>query len=141
MAIKADLYPELTYRIVGSAVKVHRALGPGLIEKTYRKCLEYQLRVDGMEVASEVPVELRYDGLVLDRAYFADLVVEQKVLVELKAVELILPIHATQITTYLKLARLPVGLLINFNVPALTSGVRRFVNSAALATAPCALPP
>ncbi|HEX5130822.1 MAG TPA: GxxExxY protein [Usitatibacter sp.] len=139
MAIKADLHPELTYRILGSAMKVHRALGPGLIEKTYRRCLEHQLKLDGMDVACEVPIDIEYEGLALKAAYFADLVIDGKALVELKAVEEISPVHATQVITYLKLAHLPVGLLINFNVPVLTAGIRRFANSAALRT-PSRLP-
>ena len=85
-----------------------------------------------MRVATEVPVDIVYDGQVMTSAYFADLVVDDKVLVELKAVEQLEPVHSVQIVTYLKLARLPVGLLINFNVPRLSSGVRRFANSAAL---------
>ena len=139
MAIKADLHPDLTYRILGSAMKVHRKLGPGLIEKTYRRCLEHQLGLDGMDVACEVPIDIEYEGLVLRAAYFADLVIEGKVLVEMKAVEELSPVHATQVITYLKLAHLPVGLLINFNVPVLTCGIRRFANSAAL-QAPARLP-
>ena len=136
MALSADLFPDLTYRIVGSAMAVHRALGPGLIEKTYRKCLEHQLRQDGLDVQCEVPVAIRYGDLVLEAAYYADLVVEGKVLVELKAVDQFLPIHAMQVVTYLKLARIPVGLLINFNVPRLTTGLKRFVNSQALEPSP-----
>ena len=85
-----------------------------------------------MQVACEVPVDIRYDGLLLESAYFADLVVDDKVLVELKAVDQLLPVHSMQVLTYLRLARLPVALLINFNESRLTNGLRRFANSAAL---------
>ena len=131
MALAEDLYPELTYRIVGSAMKVHRALGPGLLEKTYQRCLAHQLRVDGMEVEVEVPIDIEYYDLHLRAAYYADVIVDRKVLVELKAIDELQPVHSMQTLTYLKLARLPVGLLINFNVPRLTSGLKRFANSPA----------
>ena len=131
MALAVDLYPELTYRIVGSAMKVHRALGPGLLEKTYQRCLAHQLRVDGMEVEVEVPIDIEYYDLHLRAAYYADVIVDRKVLVELKAIDELQPVHSMQTLTYLKLARLPVGLLINFNVARLTSGLRRFANSPA----------
>jgi GxxExxY protein len=140
MAVASNLFPELTYRILGSAMRVHRAIGPGLLEKTYRRCLEHQLKADGMQVAFEVPIDIRYDGLLLEAAYFADLVVEDKVLVELKAVDQLLPVHSMQVVTYLKLARLPVALLINFNESRLTNGLRRFANSAALDAATRAVP-
>jgi GxxExxY protein len=129
MALEADLYPELTYRIVGSAMKVHRALGPGLLEKTYRRCLAHQLKADGMDVELEVPIDIEYHDLRLPAAYFADMIVDGKVLVELKAIDQLHAVHSMQTVTYLKLARLPVGLLINFNVPRLTEGLRRFANS------------
>ena len=132
MAIAANLHPDLTYRIVGSAMKVHRALGPGLLEKTYRRCLEHQLKADGMQVATEVAIPIQYDGLRLDAAYFADLIVDGKVLVELKTVDQLHPVHSMQTITYLKLAQLPVALLINFNVARLTEGLKRFANSPAL---------
>ena len=141
MAADSNLFPELTYRILGSAMKVHRTLGPGLLEKTYRKCLEHQLKAEGMQVACEVPVDIRYEGLLLESAYFADLVVDNKVLVELKAVDQLLPVHSMQVVTYLKLARLPVALLINFNESRLTNGLRRFANSAALEVPTRPVPP
>src|SRR5688500_2591338 len=140
MAVASNLFPDLTYRILGSAMKVHRALGPGLLEKTYRRCLEHQLRADGMQVASEVPVDISYAGLLLKAAYLADLVVDDKVLVELKAVDQILPVHSMQVVTYLELARLPVALLINFNESRLTNGLRRFANSATLDSATGTIP-
>lgn len=131
MKARIDLFPDLTYRILGSAIEVHRALGPGLLEKTYRQCLRQQLSAEGLKVAAEVPIPLRYKGLVLDVSYFADLVVEDTVLLERKAVDQVLPVHAMQVITYLKLAKLPLGLLLNFNVPRLATGVRRFANTSA----------
>jgi GxxExxY protein len=141
VAVDSNLFPDLTYRILGSAMKVHRALGPGLLERTYRRCLEHQLRADGMQVNCEVPIDIHYAGLLLEAAYFADLIVDDKVLVELKAVDQILPVHSMQVVTYLKLAGLPVGLLINFNESRLTNGLRRFANSAALEGVPRTVPP
>jgi GxxExxY protein len=124
-----DVLPDLTWRIVGSAIQVHRELGPGLLERTYRSCLVEQLRVDGLRADVEVPVPLAYRGVRLDSSYRADIVVEGKALVELKAVDLLLPVHSMQLLTYLKLCELPVGLLINFNVSMLKKGIRRFVNT------------
>jgi len=141
VAVDSNLFPDLTYRILGSAMKVHRALGPGLLEKTYRRCLEHELKAEGMQVACEVQVDIQYGGLLLEAAYFADLVIEGKVLLELKAVDQLLPVHSMQVVTYLKLAGLPVGLLINFNESRLTNGLRRFANSAALEGVPRTVPP
>jgi GxxExxY protein len=122
-------HADLTWRILGSAIEVHRVLGPGLLEHTYRRCLMLQLEEDGLRVRSEVPIPIEYKGLKLDTSYRADLIVEDAALVELKAVEQVSRVHCLQTLTYLRLARLPVGLLVNFNVPRLKEGVRRFVNS------------
>jgi len=122
-------FEELTYKIIGSAMEVHRCLGPGLLERTYLTCLHHQLRADGLRPMSEVPIPVHYKGLPLDASYRADLLVDETVLVELKAVEQIMPVHCMQTLTYLKLSRLPIGLLINFNVPSLKAGIRRFANT------------
>lgn len=116
---------ELTSRVLASAIEVHRALGPGLLENTYRRCLIRQLELDGMTVHAEVPVQLDYKGVVIETAYRADLVVEDIVVVELKCVEKVLPIHRAQVATYLKFLGLQVGLLLNFNELRLADGVRR----------------
>ena len=129
---RVNILPELTYAILGSAFTVHRELGPGLLESTYRECLVHQLRIDGLEAVAERPIPLVYKGLPLAAPYRADLVVESKVLVELKAVDALLPVHWSQTLTYLKLARLPVGLLINFNEKSLKKGIKRFVNAQAI---------
>jgi GxxExxY protein len=124
-----NIHPDLTWKIIGSAIKVHGALGPGLLESTYRSCLLHQLRLDGMEAEAEVPIPLYYKGLRLDSSYRADIVVDRTVLIELKAISEVQAVHSAQVLTYLKLSRLPVALLINFNVPRLKEGIRRFVNT------------
>ena len=124
-----NVYPELTWKVLGSAIQVHRELGPGLLEGTYKACLLEQMRIDGLEAEVEVPIPLTYRGVTLASSYRADVVVEGKVLLELKAVERILPVHTVQLLTYLKLCNLPLGLLINFNVPRLKDGIHRFANT------------
>ena len=124
-------YPhsELTFRIIGAAIEVHRHLGPGLLEGTYRTCLVQQLADQGLEAQAEVEIPVTYKGRDTGTYYRADLIVAKSVVVELKAVEMLLPVHSAQMLSYLKLTSLPVGLLINFNVRSLKAGVRRFVNS------------
>ena len=121
------LHSDLTGRIISSALDVHKALGPGLLEGAYRACLAHRLRCAGLDVRQEVPIPFRFDGIELDVSYRADLIVENKVLIELKAVEQILSLHESQVLTYLKLSGLRVGLLMNFNVHRLRSGLHRFV--------------
>ena len=125
--VETLVHGDLTRRILGSAMEVHRRLGPGLLEGTYRACLLHQLAKDCIEARSEVPIPLRYNGLELEASYRADVIVENAVLLELKAAESILPIHQAQVLTYLKLSNLRVGLLLNFNVTRLQSGIHRFV--------------
>jgi GxxExxY protein len=122
-------YPEqgLTSKIIGSAIEVHRALGPGLLESAYHACLVRELEIAGISTKQEVRVALQYKGTPIECAYRADLVVEDAVLVELKAVDELLPIHKMQLLTYLKLSRLKVGLLVNFNELVLRHGIRRVV--------------
>lgn len=124
---REDICPELTQRILGSAIEVHRELGPGLLESTYRICLVHQLLLEGHDVKEEVPIPITYKGSIVEMSFRADLIVDDSVLVELKAVDRLLPIHESQILTYLKLCNLRVGLLLNFNVTTLTQGIRRFV--------------
>lgn len=121
------LHSGLTDRIIDSALAVHRALGPGLPEGAYRTCLSHRLRSDGLEVRQEVPIPLRFDGVELDVSYRADLIVEGKVLLELKAVQQLGPLDESQLLTYLKLSGMRVGLLLNFNVTRLRSGIHRIV--------------
>jgi GxxExxY protein len=115
--------------VVDAAMKVHSALGPGLLESAYEMCLIRELRKRGLRVESQVPIAVRYEGETLDVGYRADLLVEGIVLVELKSVEAILPIHKAQLLSYLRLSSREVGLLINFNVEHLKNGIKRVINS------------
>lgn len=120
---------ELTYKIRGAAFAVYRNLGPGLLEKVYQEAMAYQLTKDGLSVQCEVPVPVIYDGHVLSTEMRLDLLVEDTVIVELKSVEMLLPVHKKQLQTYLKLSNRHVGLLINFNVPTMDgSAIVRCIN-------------
>lgn len=110
-------------------MKVHTTLGAGLFETVYKSCLSHELKKQGIEALTEVSLPVVYDGVKLDVGYRVDLIVENKVIVELKSVEKIAPIHKAQLLTYIKLANLQVGLVINFNVPHLKDGILRVVNS------------
>ena len=115
----------LTDAIIGAAITVHRELGPGLLESVYEKCLAMELTKSGLQIAAQKEIPLTYKGLALESGFRADLIIENKVLVELKSVEQILPVHTAQVLTYLKLSNLRTGLLINFNVPLLKNGIKR----------------
>lgn len=119
---------EITGAIVGSAMKVHSRLGPGLLESAYQACLAYELRNRGFEVATEVALPVVYEGQKLEVGYRIDLVVEGRVVVEVKSVEAIHPIHEAQLLSYMRLSGIRVGLLINFNVLRLRNGIKRMVN-------------
>ena len=116
----------LTERVIGAAIEVHRALGPGLLESAYQVCLLHELREVGLSVESEKALPVIYKGVVLDCGYRIDLLVENAVIVELKAVEELAGAHQAQILSNLRLSGCPVGLLINFNVAQLTQGIKRF---------------
>ena len=118
----------LTEKIIGGAISVHRQLGPGLLESVYKTCLAYELKRSGLNVESEKPLTIRYGELVIKNAYRVDLLVARGVLVELKAIDKLAPIHEAQLLTYLRLSGCTVGLLINFNVPVLKDGLRRCVH-------------
>lgn len=120
-------FDELSRAVIGCAIEVHRELGPGLLESAYEQCLAHELRLRGIafELQKVMPVE--YKGVLIDCGYRLDLVVEGRLIVELKAVSALEPIHEAQLLTYLKLAKARTGLLINFNVPLLRDGIRRFV--------------
>jgi GxxExxY protein len=124
-----DLTPvnELTRRIIGSAMEVHRALGPGLLESSYEVCLTHELNSMGLRFEHQKPLPISYKGIQLDCGYRLDIVVENTVVVELKSVETLLPIHHAQLLTYLKLSDYKVGLLINFNVKLLKDGIKRIL--------------
>ena len=114
--------------IINAAMKVHSALGPGLLESAYEACLIYELRKGGFNVKSQVPLPVLYDGVKIDAGYRIDLLVEDIVIVELKTVERIMPVHQAQLLSYLKLSGKRAGLLINFHVPHLRDGIKRLMN-------------
>lgn len=117
-----------TYDIVGAAIEVHRRLGPGLLESAYETCLCRELRLRNTSCVRQVPLPLEYRGVAVDCGYRLDIIVEKSVLVEVKAVSRILPIHRAQVLTYLRLTGLHLGLLINFNVEVLRLGIHRIIN-------------
>jgi GxxExxY protein len=118
---------EISGAVVDAAMKVHSALGPGLLESAYAICLKHELMKRGLKVAAEVPLPVVYDGVRLEAGYRLDLVVEDTVVVEIKAIEALAPIHSAQIISYLKLGGKPIGLLINFHSLHLKDGIKRFV--------------
>ena len=118
----------LTRSIIGCAIRVHRTIGPGVFENVYAECLMHGLRAKALSFEREKHLTLVYKGVPLNARYFVDLVVENQVIVELKAVEEVAKVHECQVITQLKLSGLPVGLLINFNVPRLVDGVTRLVH-------------
>ena len=118
---------ELCRKVIGCAISVHRELGPGLLESTYEQCLAYELNAAGLnfDIQQSLPVE--YKGLKLDCGYRIDVLIEDELILELKSVDGLKEIHKAQILTYMKLAKIPQGLLINFNVPVLKSGIKSFL--------------
>lgn len=121
------LHESLTSSVIAAAIRVHRELGPGLLESAYEACLAHELLQESIPFARQVNLPIQYRGLRVDAGYRLDLVVADVVLVELKAVERTLPLHEAQLVTYLRLSGLSVGLLINFNVPRLRDGIIRRV--------------
>lgn len=117
----------LTEKIIGCAIEVHKGIGPGLLETAYEACLRKELMDAGLNAATQVPLTLDYKGEKIDCAYRADMIVEDEVLIELKSVREILPIHQAQLMTYLKISGLSKGLLMNFNSTLLKDGLRRVV--------------
>jgi GxxExxY protein len=121
---------ELSSMIIKAAINVHKELGPGLLERVYQKCLVIELKLMGLEVESEVPLPVNYKGQkVDDEGFRIDVLVENRVIVELKSVEKVRPVHPKQLLTYLKLANKELGLLINFNVVLLKDGIKRVINA------------
>ena len=118
---------ELTDAIIGAAMEVHRTLGPGLLESTYEMCLCRELAIRGIPFERQVPIAVEYKGVKLDCGYRADIVINSSILVEIKAIDSLLPIHDAQLLSYLKLGGWKIGLLINFNVELLKHGLRRRV--------------
>lgn len=129
MLSRSGIKSELTERIIGLAIEVHRTLGPGLLESIYEHCLCQELAEAGVAFNRQVPLPVSYKGRPLDCSYRLDLVVEQSVVVEIKSVEQLLPLHQAQLLTYLKLSGIPTGLLLNFHTPVLREGIRRMTLS------------
>ena len=123
------LLEDLSHNILAAAIRVHSVLGPGLFEEVYKVCLLHELRKTGLEVLSEVGIPVVYDGIELEVGYRIDLLVQDSIIVELKSVDSLIPVHKAQLLTYLKLARKEVGLLLNFNAMHLRNGIIRVVNS------------
>jgi GxxExxY protein len=120
---------EISEIIIGAAMKVHSALGPGLLESAYEACLAYEIRQAGLSVQQQVPLPLKYFEVQLDCGYRIDLLVEERVIVELKAVEKLVPINEAQLLSHLRLSKKKLGLLINFNVLHLRDGIKRIANN------------
>ena len=126
---EAQRVNEITEGIIGASIEVHRVLGPGLLESAYEECLCYELANRGIVFERQVPLPVEYKRIKLDCGYRMDIVVNDLVVLELKAVDRLLPVHEAQLLTYLRLCRCPVGLLINFNVPVLRQGLKRVVHN------------
>ena len=121
-------YNKLSNKIISACVEVHRELGPGLLESVYEECLAHELRSMGLYVERQVEIPVVYKGKETNKTFFMDLVVENTIVLELKAVDTLLPIHEVQTVTYLRLADKKVGLLINFNAPLMQQGIHRKIN-------------
>ena len=119
----------LSFEVIGAAIEVHKTLGPGLLEKVYQKCLAYELHDLGLSIDMEAWLPVRYKELEFDSAYRVDLLVNKLIIIEIKAVDKVLPVYNAQLLSYLRLSRLKLGLLVNFNVPQLKKGIRRIVNN------------
>jgi GxxExxY protein len=120
-------YDELSGKVIGCAIEVHRNLGPGLLESAYERCLSFELLAGNIHHYVQKELPINYKSIKLDCGYRVDLMVEDRLIVELKSVETVLPIHEAQLLTYMKLAGIKTGLLINFNVTLLKNGIKRFV--------------
>ncbi len=120
---------EISSQVIGAAIEVHKHLGPGLLESSYEACLLYELKKQGLEVKSQVMLPILYKGVQLDAGYRLDILVESRLILEIKSVEKLEGIHTAQLLTYLRLTKLKLGLLINFNSVKLIDGVKRVVNN------------
>jgi GxxExxY protein len=120
-------FDELSRRVIGCAIEVHRNLGPGLLESAYRQCLAHELAQNEIPFRMEVSLPIRYKEIVLNCGYRIDLLVDSNLIIELKSIDALLPIHQAQIVSYMRLAKVPIGLLISFNVLKLQNGIKRFV--------------
>ena len=119
---------QLTNEIIGSAIEVHRNLGPGLLESTYEECMTYELQERQLTIKRQIEIPVLYKGIQLEQNYRIDLIVNNQVIIELKSVNQLEPVHDAQLLTYLKLANKRYGLLLNFNVPVMKQGIKRLLN-------------
>ncbi len=115
--------------VIGAAIEIHRALGPGLLESAYEECLAWELHQKGLEVRRQVTIPIRYKTLHIENAYRADMLVQNALIIELKSIDAFQPIHTAQLLTYLKLLDVRLGLLLNFKVDQMRSGIKRIVNN------------
>lgn len=120
---------KITEKIIGAAIEVHKTLGPGLLESAYQECLFFELNALGLKVRKEIALPIVYKEIKLNHGYRIDLLVENKIVLELKTVELLTDVHSAQILTYMKLGDYPLGLLINFHTKLLKNGLKRFINT------------
>src|SRR5690606_38175599 len=120
---------EISYKIIGCALDLHRKIGPGLLESAYENAIAYDLREIGFDVAQQAPMPFVYKEIKMDLGYRIDLLVNQKVIIEIKSIENLAPVHFSQVLTYLKLSEKKLGLLINFNTKSLKEGIHRLVNN------------
>ena len=120
---------EIGKKVVDAAIRVHKSIGPGLLESAYEACLAYEIRKTGLNVQTQVGLPLKYEDIILDVGYRVDILIEKKVVLELKTVVKLLPIHEAQILSYLKLSDCKLGYLMNFNVFRMKDGIRRIVNN------------
>lgn len=118
---------EITHKIIGCAIEVHKHLGAGLLESAYEECLAYELKLKGLDIKTQVPVPVIYKEVKLEQGYRIDVLVENQIIIELKSVDILNPVHEAQILTYMKFAQKKVGLLINFNVLILKDGIKRYI--------------
>jgi len=128
MLVDPAEFKDVTGRVLAGAIEVHRTLGPGLLESIYAPCLQFELAARNLRFVTQRPIPIVYTGMLLEACYRVDLIVEDVVLIEVKSVATLLPVHQAQSLTYMQLTNCPVGLLINFNVPRLMDGVKRLIN-------------
>jgi GxxExxY protein len=125
--MKAREFSDLSNKVIGCVIEVHKTLGPGLLESSYQQCLAHELGINQIEFKIECPLPVKYEGILLDCGYRLDLLVEDEIILELKSVEQLKGIHEAQLLTYMKLANIKQGFLINFNVKLLKQGLKSFV--------------
>lgn len=126
-SLRTPLNDAISEAVIGAAIEVHKSLGPGLLESAYEECLASELRFRKVQFVRQHPLAITYRDVHIPNAYFIDMVVEQKLIVEIKSVEKIIPLHLSQLLTYMKLTNSKTGLLLNFNVPVLKDGIKRLV--------------